>query len=84
MTIVTLYEYFLVFPEGEIQEITHPISGAGLVDMNGNPLSMPLPTNRMIAYQVAQKRTVESSPGIIRTYYVLEQLNAAELLDYSV
>lgn len=84
MTIVTLYEYFLVFPEGEIQEITHPISGAGLVDMNGNPLSIPLPTNRMIAYQVAQKRTVESSPGIIRTYYVLEQLNAAELLDYSV
>lgn len=79
---MTLYEYFLVFPDGQMQEVFYPISVFSFVDMNGRTLSVPLPTNKMIVYQVSQKRTVESDPGIIKVYYVLEQLNANELLDY--
>ena len=79
---VTLYEYFLVFPEGEIQEVPHPVRVSSFVDMNGNPVSLPLPTNRMIVYQVSRMKTVENEPGFVRTYYLLEQLNALEPADY--
>ncbi|MEL3909085.1 MAG: hypothetical protein P1P64_08795 [Treponemataceae bacterium] len=80
---MTLYEYFLVFPEGEIQEVPHPVQVSGFVDMNGNPISLPLPTNRMIVYQVANMRTVQNEPGFVRTYYILQQLNAIELMEYT-
>lgn len=80
---MTLYEYYLVFPEGDIQELAGPIPISSFVDMNGKALPLPLPTNRMIAYQVAQKRTVQPEPGILRTYYLLEQLDANELSAYT-
>ena len=41
----------------------------------------PLPTNKMIVYQVCGKRTREER-GIVTTYYALEQLDAAELRAY--
>ena len=41
----------------------------------------PLPTNKMIVYQVCGKRTREER-GIVATYYALEQLDAAELRAY--
>lgn len=78
-----IYEYFLLFPEGECQEIARPVSVSSFVDMNGNSISLPLPTNKMIVYQVAQKRTMQTEPGIIRIFYVLQQLSAMELLDYT-
>ena len=79
---VTLHEYFLVFPDGDIQEISRPISVSSFVDMNGYPVQLPLTTNRMIVYQVARMQTRETEPGIICTYYLLGQLNAMELSDY--
>ncbi|WP_024465181.1 hypothetical protein [Treponema pedis] len=79
---MTLYEYYIVFPDGEKQEINRSIPAGYLIDINGNPISVPLPTNKMIAYQVAGKRTLQEC-GIIRTFYILEQLTAEELLDYS-
>lgn len=79
---MTLYEFYLVFPEGETQEISHPLQVNGIVDVNGNRLDIPLPTNRMIAYHVGRKRTAEEK-GLVVTWYFLEQLNAMELLEYT-
>lgn len=78
---MTLYEYYMVFPDGDIQEIRHPLSLGTLFDMNGNPLQLPLPTNKMIVYEVCGKRTREEN-GIVITYYKMVQLNAEELLAY--
>lgn len=78
---MTLYEYYIIFPDGEKQEIQGPVSVGCFLDINGRPLPNKLPTNKMIVYQVQGKRTIEDR-GIIRTVYILEQLSAAELLDY--
>ncbi len=42
----------VVYPEGDSLEIEHQLRVNQLVDLNGNPLSTPLPTARMIAYRV--------------------------------
>ena len=78
---MTLYEYYMVFPDGDMQEIAQPLSIGTLFDMNGNRLTPPLPTNRMIVYEVCGKRTREEK-GITATYYTMEQLTADELLSY--
>jgi hypothetical protein len=43
---MTLYENYIVYPEGETQEISHNLSINALVDVNGIPLRIPLPTNK--------------------------------------
>lgn len=78
---MTLYEYYMIFPDGEQQEISSPIPAGALVDMNGNMLPARLPTHKMIVYEVAGKRTLEER-GLVRIMYILEQLSADELLDY--
>lgn len=79
---MTMYEFHIVFPEGETQEISHQLNPGDLIDINGNRLSPPLPTNRMIAYHVSGKRTAEER-GLVVTWYLLEQLDAMELLAYT-
>lgn len=79
---MTLYEFHLVFPEGETQEIDHQLSPGEIVDINGNALPLPLSTNRMLAYHVSRKRTAEDR-GMVVTWYFLEQLSATELLAYT-
>ena len=75
-------EYFIVFPEGDIQEIQRRLPFNALVDMNGNVLSLPLPTNKMIAFKVNGIKTDEKK-GSSETYHLLELLSADELLEYS-
>lgn len=72
----------MVFPEGDIQEINGRLPFNAIVDMNGNALSMPLPTNKMIAYRVAGVKTDEKK-GSSGTYHFLELLSAEELLEYT-
>ena len=74
-------EYFIVFPEGDTQEIRGRLALNQLVDVNGNPLALPLPTNRMVVFQVAKIRTNEFKGGS-ETYHYLEQLSARELSEY--
>ena len=74
-------EFHIVFPEGDTQEIQGRIRINTIVDVNGNPLPLPLPTNRMIAFRVAKVRTKESK-GLSETYHFLELLSAQELLEY--
>lgn len=75
-------EYFIVFPEGDVQEIPGKLPVNGIVDINGNVLSLPLPTNRMIAYRIAGLRTKEAR-GSRETYHLLELLSAEDLLEYT-
>ena len=74
-------EYFIVFPEGDTQEIRGRLAINQLVDINGNPLALPLPTNRMIVFRVAKISTNEYKGGK-EIYHYLEQLTARELLEY--
>jgi hypothetical protein len=75
-------EYFLVFPEGDVQEIQGRLPFNVLVDMNGNVLSLPLPTNKMIVFRVAGIKTDERK-GVSETYHFLDLLSADELLEYT-
>jgi hypothetical protein len=72
-------DYYIVFPEGDVQEVPGKIPVNSLVDMNGRPLALPLPTNKMIAFRVQRVRTVENK-GISETFHYLDLVSAAELL----
>ena len=74
-------EYFIVYPEGDTQEIRGRLALNQLVDVNGNPLDLPLPTNRMVAFRVIKVRTNDYKGGS-ETYHFLEQVSARELLEY--
>jgi hypothetical protein len=74
-------EHFIVFPEGDAQEIRGRLSLNQLVDINGNPLALPLPTNKMIVFRVAKISTNEYKGGQ-EIYQYLEQMSARELLEY--
>jgi hypothetical protein len=72
---------FIVFPEGDTQEIRGRLNFNQLVDINGNPLDLPLPTNRMIVFRVAKISTNEYKGGK-EIYHYLEQVSARELMEY--
>ena len=74
-------EYFIVFPEGDTQEIQGRLFINQLVDVNGNPLPLPLPTNRMVVFRVEKIQTKDYKGGN-ETYHYLEQLSAQELLEF--
>jgi hypothetical protein len=74
-------DYFIVFPEGDTQEIRGRLPLNQLVDVNGNPLDLPLPTNKMVVFRVNKVRTNDYKGGS-ETLHFLEQLSALELLEY--
>ena len=77
-----IHEFFIVFPEGDVQEIPGRLPINSIVDMNGRPLALPLPTNRMIAFRVAKIKTSENRGGN-ETLHYLELLSAGELLEFT-
>jgi hypothetical protein len=77
-----LNEYFIVFPEGDVQEIRERLSLNEIVDINGNPLDLPLGTNRIIAFRVSRIKVNENRGGN-ETLHFLELLSAEELLAYT-
>ena len=74
-------EYFIVYPEGDTQEIHNRLMLNQLVDVNGNPLDLPLSTNRMVVFRVIKVKTNDYKGGS-ETYHFLEQVSAQELLEY--
>ena len=76
-----IQEYYIVFPEGDAQEIQGRLMLNQLVDVNGNPLDLPLPTNRMVVFRVEKIKTDDHKGGS-ETYHFLEQVSARELLEY--
>jgi hypothetical protein len=79
---VFIEEFFIVFPEGDVQEVPGRLPFNTLVDMNGRVLSLPLPTSRMIAFRVARIKT-EENKGSRETFHFLELLSAEELGAYT-
>jgi hypothetical protein len=75
-------EYFIVFPEGDTQEISSRLPLNAVVDINGQILDLPLPTNRMIAFRVYRIKVNENRGGN-ETLHYLELLSAEELLSYA-
>ncbi|GHT79578.1 hypothetical protein FACS1894130_08700 [Spirochaetia bacterium] len=71
-------EYFIVFPEGDVQEISGRLPLNELVDINGRALPLPLRTNRMIAFRVS-RISVKENRGGNETLHYLELLGAEEL-----
>ena len=74
-------EFYIVFPEGDVQEVPGRLPFNTLVDMNGNVLDLPLPTNKMIVFRVARIKTNENK-GSNETFHYLELMSAEELRPY--
>ena len=72
---------FIIYPEGDVQEIDHSLSINQLVDLNGSPLNMPLPTTKMIVYRVYKINVKTPTGQEIRQHY-LELVNVNELEQY--
>ncbi|MBN1698367.1 MAG: hypothetical protein JW881_12705 [Spirochaetales bacterium] len=77
------YSRRLLYPEGDFQEINHRLKVNQLVDLNGIPLKIPLPTAKMIVYRVFRIST-ELTRNEEFTNYHLEQLNRNELEEYTI
>jgi hypothetical protein len=72
---------YVIYPEGDTQEIDHRLTINQLVDLNGFPLPLPLPTCKMIAYRV-YKINVKTPKGQEIREHFLELVNVHELEQY--
>jgi hypothetical protein len=70
---------FILYPEGDSREIEHELRVNQLVDLNGNPLSLPIPSARMIVYRVWQVSTETTVRHEENVYYHLELVTRPEL-----
>ena len=69
---------YIIFPDGDSQEVEHPLSVNQLVDLNGNPLPLPLRTTKMIVYRV-WKVTTNADRNTEEIFYHLELVTRPEL-----
>ena len=74
-------DYYIVYPEGDVQEVGGRLGINQLVDMNGRPLALPLPDARMIAFRV-EKISVSEGRGGTETFHHLGLVSASELASY--
>ena len=72
----------IIFPEGDSQEIQHRLRINQMVDINGNPLPLPLPTSKMIVYRV-YKISSDFNRNEDITNYHLEQVSVNELESFA-
>jgi hypothetical protein len=75
---MTIETRWIVYPDGDRQETQRILRVDELVDMNGFPLPMPPPSERMIAYRVYKIRRVEER-GELDILQYLELVPASEL-----
>ena len=68
----------LVYPEGDSREIERDLRVNQLVDLNGNPLPLPLRSVRMIVYRV-WKVSTRSERHAEEVCYHLELVTRPEL-----
>lgn len=78
MTVETNY---VVFPEGDTQEIPGRLPIDQIVDHNGYPLPLPLSSARIIAFRVVKIRHTETR-GMLDILHYLELIPAYELMGY--
>ena len=70
----------IVYPEGDFIEIDREPGINELVDINGNPVQLPLSTAKTIIYRVFRKSTSETNNGPVIRFY-LEQLSVSETME---
>lgn len=75
---MTTITRFIVYPDGDVQEIPHDLQWNQIVDLNGSPLPLPLRNSRLIAYRVMGKRTAVGT-GTEDVYFPLSLLTRPEL-----
>jgi hypothetical protein len=78
---MTIYEYEVVYPDGDRQEIPHRLSIGQIVDLNGYPLRIPLDSVRTIAYRVI-KIIHHEERGECRIKHYLELVPVHELFEF--
>lgn len=78
---MTLVTHFIVFPEGDLQEIDSPLRINQIVDLNGRALPLPLRTVRIIAFRV-YKISTEEKTGVVNKFHYLELLRGEDMTDY--
>jgi hypothetical protein len=74
--------HMIIYPEGDRKEIDHPLRFDQMVDINGLPIRLPLPTSKMIVYRVYRISSRETRNEDIREYH-LEQVWKDELEAYT-
>ncbi|MGP1438405.1 MAG: hypothetical protein ACTTKH_04975 [Treponema sp.] len=75
---MTLYEYYLIYPEGDVVEINHEIPTSSIINIYGEVLSKNLLNTNTLCYYVAKKQCKEER-GIHQIFYTLEQLSLNQL-----
>ena len=70
---------YIVYPEGDSQEIEHSLHFNQYVGLNGEPLQLPLPNPRMIVYRV-YRISRDEGKGETDTFYYLELVTGNELM----
>jgi len=70
--------FTIEYPEGDAREIEHQLRVNQLVDLNGNPLPLPLASPRIIAYRV-WKISTEAGRNTEDVVYHLELVTRPEL-----
>ena len=75
---MTATTYKLKYPEGDELEIEHSLNFNQIVDLNGNPLRLPIRSPQMIVYRVYRVSTGEERKEIT-IYYYLELIVGQEL-----
>jgi hypothetical protein len=75
---MVINNYFLVFPEGEIQEIDHPLKFGDLVDINGNVFHKNDLNPRSITYKITGIKN-ETKFKETTYYYKLDLFTADEV-----
>ena len=75
---MTTTTYILKYPEGDEIEIEYALNFNQIVDINGNPLQLPISSPQMIVYRVYRVSTSEERKEITK-YYYLELIVGQEL-----
>jgi hypothetical protein len=78
---MTIDEFYIVYPEGECQELEAPLRIDQLVDLNGRALPLPLPSPRIIAYRITKVRHTEEK-GVHAVFHYAELVSASDLISY--
>lgn len=75
---MTLYEYYLIYPEGDVLEIYEEIPVSSIVNICGKVLAKHSLNSKTLCYYVAKRQSKETR-GINQTFYTLEQLSLDKL-----
>ena len=70
--------FTILYPEGDSREIDHDLRVRQLVDLNGTPVPLPLPSTRMIVYRV-WKVSTQAERHEESVFYHLELVTRPEL-----